>query len=1083
MVVAMTAPMLSLEARLDVFYGEIQKVILSRQNPITGLLPASTAVNEHGDYTDAWVRDNVYSILAVWGLALAYRKTDLAAGRGYELEHSVVKLMRGLLFSMMRQAHKVEKFKQSQSPMDALHAKYSTTSGDTVVPDDGWGHLQIDATSIFLVMLAQMTLSGLAIVFTQDEVDFVQNLVYYIGRAYRTPDYGIWERGNKINHGGVELNASSVGMAKAALEAMNGLNLFGMKGSQDSVIHVLPDEIARCRMTLKSLLPRESMSKEVDAALLSVIGFPAFAIEDPDQVERTRQKIIDRLQGNYGCIRFLRDGHQTVLEDTSRLHYEPTELQAFKNIECEWPLFFTYLALDGIFRGDRNQAELYLEKLAAVAVERDGILLLPEVYFVPKEAIEAEKANPKSQVREPNDNVPLVWAQSLYYLAKMLNEGLLTLADVDPLNAHLRVGYVRRATVQVALLAEDEALQLKLAAYNIPTQTLNQVEPIQVRPAKDLALAYTQLGQNEKIGLTGRPMRLMRSLTTSKVFRARNQSMVFLPAFLDEQKFYLTLDYHFLVSSIKGELAYIHRHWRQLGRPLMTLLITHEMLDRGQDALLGLVQELQEGMCADVPVKVGRLEQLILTAGRDRLDFLPELETLKFLDLNHLIQFLEFTPGHTKPLTQFQELRLEREPNVVMLVSMLKRSRNLYEQIEVLASLVRLKGLIFDTGIGEDRPVMVGRLIEEIYNKARRGDENGQPYWGIVRRAAGLLDKVDVNLSDAVVDILVRQKQIAVGRAYSEDSLIVRPLPLPELLEKIRNFCREDIRDRVLSQEILVYVSLLIKSDPSLFKNLLTVRVGYLILLLTSELARSAGVTQDDAYEMLMQLSPYEIYERLRLTLEGYEMGNEMLRSQERLHLKLGDSQVDWVVPAAKEAEVEEQDQDWLRFRQVTGASGTVPEGFYERVWMILERCQGLVIGDKLERRNRLDSDLMLGEMTKGEASFALQVEHLLNKIQAPEYRSANVEALVELAAIVERNPEFRIEEYVVLDILIGHGVRLAWLRVHPEQADRYDEFKAAAWSEFYRSSPFVMATAIADAMKYLTGLGTMVSDRPEVIG
>lgn len=1076
----MVAAMPTLEARLDGFYREIQKVILARQNPITGLLPASTAVNAHGDYTDAWVRDNVYSILAVWGLALAYRKTDGVSGRAYELEHSVVKLMRGLLFAMMRQSHKVESFKQSQSPMDALHAKYSTTTGDTVVPDDGWGHLQIDATSIFLVMLAQMTLSGLAIVFTQDEVDFVQNLVYYIGRAYRTPDYGIWERGNKINHGGVELNASSVGMAKAALEAMNGLNLFGVKGEEASVIRVLPDEIARCRMTLKSLLPRESMSKEVDAALLSVIGYPAFAIEDPDQVERTRQKIIDRLQGNYGCIRFLRDGHQTVVEDTRRLHYEPTELKAFEHIECEWPLFFTYLALDGIFRGDRKQTELYLKKLAEVAVERDGIMLLPEVYFVPEAAIEAERKEPKSQVREPNDNVPLVWAQSLYYLAQMLNEGLLTLADVDPLNAHTRVGYVRRATVQIALLAEDEPLQLRLAAYNIATQTVSQVEPIQVRPAKDLALAYTQLGQNEKLGLSGRPMRLMRSLSTSKVFRVRDRSMVFLPAFLDEQKFYLTLDYHFLVSSIKGELAYIHRHWRQLGRPLMTLLITHEMLDRGQDALLGLVQELQEGICGDVPVKVGQLSQLLLTAGRDRLDFLPELETLKFLDLNHLMQFLPFNPMNTKSLSQFQELRLEREVSPVILVKLLKASQNLYEQIEILAGLTRLKGLIFDTGIAPDQPVMVGRLIEEVYNKASRGDENGQPYWGIVRRAAGLLDKVDVNLSDAAVDILVRQKQIAVGRAYSEDSLIRKPLPLPELLEKIRHFCREDIRDRVLSQEILIYISLLIKSDPNLFKNMLTVRVGYLILLLTSELARSKEVTQDDAYEMLMQLSPYEIYERLRITLEQYESGNEMLRSQESLHLKLGGTTVDWVVLETEEDLAAEQAEtmDWLRVRQVKGSSGTVVEGFYERVWLVLERCKGLVIGDKLERRNRLESNLILSEMTRGEATFALQVEHLLNKIQAPEYRSANVEALSELAAIVEQNPEFRIEEYVVLDILIGHAVRLAWLKQHSELSDRYDEFKAAAWSEFYRSSPYMVAGAVADAMRYLTqlGEGAMVS-------
>ena len=185
-----------------------------------------------------------------------------------------------------------------------------------------------------------------------------------------------------------------------------------------------------------------------------------------------------------------------------------------------------------------------------------------------------------------------------------------------------------------------------------------------------------------------------------------------------------------------------------------------------------------------------------------------------------------------------------------------------------------------------------------------------------MRRAAGLLDKVDSNLLDATVDILVRQKQISVGRSYSEDSLIVRPLGLSELLAKIQHFCREDIRDRVLSQEILVYISLLIKSDPSLFKNLLTVRVGYLILLLTSELASQQSLTQDEAYEALMQLSPYSIYERLRMTLEGYEMGNEMLRSQESLHLKLVETKVDWVVPQ-KETE-EEEEKDWLRDRKST---------------------------------------------------------------------------------------------------------------------------------------------------------------------
>ena len=50
---------------------------------MTGLLPASPD-NKH-----AWIRDNVYSILAVWSLSMAYKKnTDMDEDRAktYELE-------------------------------------------------------------------------------------------------------------------------------------------------------------------------------------------------------------------------------------------------------------------------------------------------------------------------------------------------------------------------------------------------------------------------------------------------------------------------------------------------------------------------------------------------------------------------------------------------------------------------------------------------------------------------------------------------------------------------------------------------------------------------------------------------------------------------------------------------------------------------------------------------------------------------------------------------------------------------------------------------------------------------------------
>ena len=1057
-----------LSQRLDHYYRLIKTILLSRQDPITGLLPASTAVNAHGNYTDAWVRDNVYSILAVWGLGLAYRKLDWDQGRTYELEHSVVKVMRGLLSAMMRQADKVERFKQTQSPLDALHAKYDTRTGGTVVGDAEWGHLQLDATSLWLLMLGQMTASGLSILYTIDEINFVQNLVYYIGRAYRTPDYGIWERGNKINRGDPELNASSIGMAKAALEALNGLDLFGVRGSQSSVLHALADEIARSRITLESLLPWESSSKEVDAALLSIVGFPAFAVEDAALAQRTRARVVEQLQGRYGCKRFLRDGHQTAIEDMGRLHYEPWELKQFEHIESEWPLFFVYLMLDALFRGDAPAVRDYRERLAGVLVDHDGLRLLPELYVVPAENIDAERRRPHSQPRRPNANVPLVWAQSLYYLALMLDEGLLEPGEVDPLGRRLRVGTARDPVVQVALLAEDENLQFELEAQGVATQTPQQIEPVQVRHAGELAAAYGQIGRNDRLGLTGRPARRLRSLTTSKIFLIRGQPMVFLPSFLDPQKFYLMLDRHFLVAQIRSELAYVQRHWRQLGRPTMTLLLTRTLLETGRETLLELLGALKGGECGGVHVRLGRLGELRRTAGLERIAYLHEFEFSQAPVKDAQPEQFRLTadPGRSVPLDRTEELRIEQETDTAPLLARLSDSRDLYEQVELLQALDRLRGpaFSFEWGAGGEA-VTVLDLLEEVYTQAARG-EDGRPVWAVVRRAAGLCDKTDVALSDAVTDILVRQKQITVGKSYSDASLISRPLRPSEIRGKIREFGGEDVRDWVLTQEVLIYLGLLIRAEPELFRGLMTLRAGYLILLIVSELADELQVRPEEAHERLMQLSPSEIQTRLRDVLGDYDDRARLLLRQEALPLQQG--VVELSEPATAAA-VDAPPGGWLRYRQREGTLSRVPAGFYPRVWKLFGHCKGLIIGDKLELRNRLDSGLVLSETTAGEKNFALWIEHLLSKIDAAKYRRLNIETLMALAALAERTPDLKIDDYLVLDVLIGHAVRLAWLDHLPERADSYDEDKATAWQAFYESSPPVCAAYVVKALQFLT--------------
>lgn len=67
--------------------------------------------------------------------------------------------------------------------------------------------------------------------------------------------------------------------------------------------------------------------QNTDASLLAVISFPAFAVENKELVERTQAKVIRHLKGSYGFRRFRRDGYGTVLEDTNRQFYQPTEIK------------------------------------------------------------------------------------------------------------------------------------------------------------------------------------------------------------------------------------------------------------------------------------------------------------------------------------------------------------------------------------------------------------------------------------------------------------------------------------------------------------------------------------------------------------------------------------------------------------------------------------------------------------------------------------------------------------------------------------------------------------------------------------
>ncbi|CAF4371742.1 unnamed protein product, partial [Adineta steineri] len=136
-------------------------------------------------------------------------------------------------------------------------------------------------------------------------------------------------------------------MAKAALEAMNGFNLYGERGASWSVVYVDVDAHNRNRITFDTLLPRESASKNTDAALLLTVGWPTFAVHDATLVDNTVRKCIRKLRGTHGFKRFLRDGQYTDLESKDQRFYQETEIKKFDKNECEWPMFFALMAIDG----------------------------------------------------------------------------------------------------------------------------------------------------------------------------------------------------------------------------------------------------------------------------------------------------------------------------------------------------------------------------------------------------------------------------------------------------------------------------------------------------------------------------------------------------------------------------------------------------------------------------------------------------------------------------------------------------------------------------------------------------------------
>ncbi|XP_034532697.1 phosphorylase b kinase regulatory subunit alpha, skeletal muscle isoform isoform X3 [Notolabrus celidotus] len=1148
--------------KLDNYARMVHQTILRHQDPVTGLLPSSP------DQPHSWVRDNVYSVVSVWALSLAYRKNadrDEDKAKAYELEQSVVKLMRGILQGIMRQLDKVEKFKYSRSTSDSLHAKYNTRTCATVVGDDQWGHLQVDATSLFLLFLAQMTASGLHIIYTQDEVDVVQNLMFYIEAAYKVADYGMWERGDKTNQGITEINASSIGMAKAALEALDELNLFGAKGGPGSVVHALADDIQHCQSILTSMLPRASISKEVDAGVLAIISYPAFAVEDISIVNLTKEEIISKLQGRYGCCRFLRDGHKTPKEDPNRLYYESAELKLFENIECEWPLFWTYLILDGIFINSPEQVQEYQEALEGILIkQKDGIRLVPELYSVPPEKVEEEYVNPHSVERISVGKCPLKWGQSLYILGNLLTEGFLAPGEIDPLNRRFSTVPKPDVVVQVSILAETEEIKELLLKNGIDVETVADIHPIHVQPSRVLSHIYARLGRNPRLGLTGRPYRRIGVLGTSKFYIIRNTMFSFTPQFIDHQQFYLALDNKMIVESLRTEISYLASRWRMTGRPTITFPISQSMLTEDRTdldpAVVATLKKLQDGYYGGARIQTGKLSELMTTSCFAHLSFLdgkasgsmsrPDEEydddddeagadgyvhELRNDDeADDLAQYLDHLLAHAAPKkpkqpvkglgrfkaaatkakemmslmnkaqdldvhnvnmylpnklfrtrhpslnlnlpdpveeAQVPEVRITSESEIPRdasgaidhnaLAQMLKDTQNLQDQADILYILFKDKGMDWDTRL-QGKGTTVRTLLADLYEKAGE-----LKHWSLIRMISGMLRKKVEELDSACSDLLAHQKHLTVGLPPEpREKTITAPIPPDQLAALIDEASDNNISVVILTQEIMVYLAMSIRTQPSLFSEMFRLRIGLIIQVMATELAQSLNCSGEEATESLMGLSPSELKNLLHHILSGKEfgvqrsireldagvspaisihhLGNTGATKSERAgisklksdmkmepRLSLTDpSEIDRrvslsdSVKSMRSFSVDIEGIESGRYRLPSIESLDIPECIpaakdtKHGQWLRRRRLDGALnrvpvgfyqkVWKILQKCHGLSIEGFVlpssttREMTPGEIKFSVHVETVLNRVPQPEYRQLLVEAILVLTMLAD---------------------------------------------------------------------------------
>ncbi|HET7627267.1 MAG TPA: glycoside hydrolase family 15 protein [Bacillales bacterium] len=315
--------------------------VLDRMKLPNGTYTASVS----DDYDYVWIRDVCYTVLPFLGTE---------SERFVESYHALLDLF--LAYEWKIDIHTKKK---PQFLFEYIHARYSRDLKEIPVE---WGHAQNDAIGAFLWGIGEGVRFGHHMIRNEQDLAIVQKLVDYLEcvEYWNTEDNGMWEEN-------MEVHASSVGACVAGLHSVKML------------VHVEDALIRKGEETLRFLLPRESETKDVDLALLSLI-YPYHVVNRPTAL-KILNNVTEKLERTYGCIRYKNDQYYN------------------EGSEAEWCFGFPWIGLCYLELGIYDKAMEYYNKTKAIIPENWEI---PELYV--------------GGTNVPNVNTPLAWAVSMAYL-------------------------------------------------------------------------------------------------------------------------------------------------------------------------------------------------------------------------------------------------------------------------------------------------------------------------------------------------------------------------------------------------------------------------------------------------------------------------------------------------------------------------------------------------------------------------------------------------------------------------------------------------------------------------------------------